>query len=68
MDLLIEDIIVVDLKAMDQLTPIHSAQLPTYLKLTKEPKGLLINFNTENITKSLVSLVTEEFSKPPIHL
>lgn len=46
--------------------PLYKAQLLTYLKLTDMPKGLLINFNTENITKSLVSLVTHEFAKLPV--
>jgi hypothetical protein len=37
----------------------------SYLKLTCKPKGLLINFNSENIKEQLVSLVTEEFAKLP---
>lgn len=35
------------------------------MKLTESPKGLLINFNNENIKDQLVSLVTEEFAKLP---
>ncbi|MEY2829089.1 MAG: hypothetical protein RIQ33_947 [Bacteroidota bacterium] len=44
-DLLIEDEIVVELKSVDVLLPIHEAQLLTYLKLTNKRLGLLINFN-----------------------
>jgi len=64
-DILIDDIIVVELKSVENILPIHKAQLLTYLKLTGRPKGLLINFNTENITASLVSMVTEKFSGLP---
>ena len=47
------------------MIPLYQAQLLSYLKLTGCPKGLLINFNCENITQQLVPLVTEEFSKLP---
>ena len=46
LDLLVADLVVVELKAVDQLLPIHEAQLLTYLKLTGKRLGLLINFNT----------------------
>ncbi|MCS7054491.1 MAG: GxxExxY protein [Ignavibacterium sp.] len=62
-DLIVNNLIVVELKAVDSILPIHKAQLITYLKLLKLPKGLLINFNSISITESLVPLVTEEFSK-----
>lgn len=45
MDLLVEDQIIVELKAVESLLPIHEAQLLTYLKLTKRRVGLLLNFN-----------------------
>ena len=65
-DILVEDLIIVKLKAIEKLLPIHQAQLLTYLKLTEPPKGLLINFNTKNISKDLIPLVTPNFSKLPI--
>jgi GxxExxY protein len=65
LDILVNDLIIVEIKAVEKILPIHSAQLLTYLKLLKKPKGLLINFFSENITKSLISLVTEEFAKIP---
>ena len=44
-DILAEDRVVVELKAVEKLIPIHSAQLMTYLRLGKYPLGLLMNFN-----------------------
>lgn len=65
LDLLIEDLVIVELKSVEAMIPLYTAQLLTYLKLTGKPKGLLINFNCENITKHLVPLVTDEFAKLP---
>lgn len=45
-DLLVGGRLVVELKSVDQLLPVHSAQLLTYLKLSNNRLGLLINFNT----------------------
>jgi len=44
-DILVEDQIVVELKSVDQLAPIHEAQMLTYLKFSNKQIGLLINFN-----------------------
>ena len=46
LDLLVEDQVIVELKAVEALQPVHQAQLLTYLKLTDRRLGLLINFNT----------------------
>lgn len=64
-DVIVEKLVVVELKAVEAILPIHKAQLLTYLKLLHAPKGLLINFNSTNITESLVPMVTEEFAKLP---
>jgi GxxExxY protein len=65
-DLLVEDLIVVEIKAVDGLLPIHDAQLLTYLKLLNKPKGILINFNCTNIFKEgQKTLVTELFASLP---
>ena len=45
-DLLVNDSIIIELKAVEQIIPIHQAQLMTYLKLSKKAVGFLINFNT----------------------
>lgn len=63
LDLLINDLIIVELKAVEIIIPVFKAQLLSYLKLTGKPKGLLINFHCENIKDNLVPLVTNEFSK-----
>jgi GxxExxY protein len=47
LDLLVDSALVVEVKAVDRLNPIHRAQLLTYLRLTSYPVGLLINFNVE---------------------
>ena len=52
-DILVEDKIVIELKSVDILKPIHSAQLLTYLKLSKKPLGLLINFNVTNLQNEI---------------
>ena len=65
LDLLVEDLIVVENKSVETMIPLFQAQLLTYLKLTEKPKGLLINFNCENITKNLVPLVTDVFANLP---
>jgi GxxExxY protein len=65
LDLLVEDLIIVELKAVETLHPVFSAQLLSYLKLADKPKGLLINFHTENISKSTISMVTELFRSYP---
>jgi GxxExxY protein len=64
-DILVEDLIIVELKAVDELIPIYEAQLLSYLKLTNKPKGLLINFNSTNITKSTIPIVTKLFAELP---
>lgn len=50
-DLFIENCIVVELKTVAEIAPIHKAQLLTYMKLLKAPKGVLINFNCVNLFK-----------------
>ncbi len=65
LDLLVEELIIVEEKAVETMIPLFKAQLLSYLKLTGKPKGLLINFHCENIKEQLVSLVTEEYAKLP---
>ncbi len=65
LDILVNDIIIVEEKAVEQMIPLYKAQLLSYLKLAGKPKGLLINFNSENIRSQLISLVTDEFSTLP---
>lgn len=57
MDLLIEDMVVVELKAIDKVLPIHEAQLITYLKLSGKKVGLLINFNVLHLRDGITRRV-----------
>ena len=43
-DLIVEDSLVVEIKSVEQLAPVHAKQLLTYLRLMKQPLGLLVNF------------------------
>ncbi len=56
-DLLIEDEIIVELKAVEELKGIHAAQLLTYMKLSGIKQGFLINFNVERLKDGLKSFV-----------
>ncbi|MEO5595125.1 MAG: GxxExxY protein [Chitinophagaceae bacterium] len=51
LDVLVENNILVELKAIDVVLPVHHAQVMTYMKLMQKPKGMLINFNCTNIFK-----------------
>jgi len=48
-DLLVEDFLVVKLKAVEQISRLHQAQLLTYMKLAEAPLGLLLNFNVPQL-------------------
>jgi GxxExxY protein len=50
-DLFIENCIVLELKAIEIILPIHHAQLMTYMKLLESPKGILYNFHSVNLYK-----------------
>ena len=52
-DLLVNKLVVLELKTVDQILPIHEAQIITYMNLLQCPQALLINFNTTNLTRSL---------------
>ena len=65
LDLLVNDTIVIEIKSIEHVLPIHQAQLLTYMKLLKKPQGLLINFFTDNISKSLIPLVNEYYKELP---
>lgn len=45
MDVVVEDILVLEIKAVERLIPVHEAQLLSYLKLANKPIGLLLNFH-----------------------
>ena len=65
LDILVEKLIIVELKSIENILPVHKAQLLSYMKLSQMPKGLLINFFTDNITKSTIHLVNEYYTILP---
>ncbi len=56
-DLLVEGRVVVELKSVEKLVPVHSKQLLTYLKLLNQPVGLLINFGAPTLKEGLHRVV-----------
>lgn len=54
MDIIVEDTVVVELKALEFINDVHEAQLLSYLKLGKYPLGLLINFNVKLLKDGIV--------------
>ena len=57
LDLFIEEKVIVEIKAVEQLLPVHRAQVITYLKLLKNKLGFLINFNVPVLKKGLERIV-----------
>ena len=58
-DLLVEDMVLVELKAIDALQEVHSAQLLSYLRLSDKNLGLLINFNQSTLLQGLRRIVNQ---------
>ena len=56
-DLLVEDLVVVEVKSLDHLLPVHQAQVLTYMRLTGCPAGLLINFNVPKLIDGVKRLI-----------
>src|SRR5580698_3463840 len=59
MDLLVEDSVIVEIKAVEQLCPIHDAQLLSYLRIAHKQVGLLINFHNRVLRHGLKRIVNE---------
>ena len=57
LDLLVNEQVIVELKAVERLLPIHQAQLLTYLKLSRSKVGLLINFNVQRLKDGIKRLI-----------
>jgi len=57
LDMMVEEKVIVEIKAVDKLLPIHEAQLLSYLKLTKCKTGLLINFNVQKLVNGIIRVV-----------
>ena len=64
-DILVEDSIVLELKSVEELHPVHYKQLLTYLKLADKRLGFIVNFN-EHILKNGIKRVVNNFDEPTI--
>jgi GxxExxY protein len=58
-DLLVEDKVIIELKSVEDLAPIHYKQVTNYLKLTNKKLGLLVNFNTISILDNIKRIVNK---------
>ena len=56
-DLLVEDSIIIEIKAVAEIEPIHRAQVMTYLKLSKKKLGILMNFNVSDMKKGIKRMI-----------
>jgi GxxExxY protein len=57
LDLLVEECIIVEIKSIDDVLPVHKKQLLTYLRLTGKPLGLLLNFNVNLMKDGITRIV-----------
>ncbi len=57
LDILVENFVVVEIKAVEAISPVHQAQLLTYLKLSNKHLGLLINFNVVHLRDGIRRMV-----------
>lgn len=60
MDFVVEDLVVLEIKSVQMLLPVHTAQLVTYLQLSGYPAGLLINFNVTKLTNGLRRVLNDK--------
>ena len=63
-DLLVEETLLIEVKSVDRLHPAHAKQLLTYLRLTRQPVGLLINFSGATLKEGFRRLVNDYVSAP----
>lgn len=62
-DLLVEGKVIVEIKSVDHLNDVHMAQVLTYLKLSNNKIGLLINFNVSQLTKGLKRVINKYYQE-----
>jgi GxxExxY protein len=66
-DIIVEDKVLIEVKAVSPLLPVHTAQVITYLKLTRLPLGLLINFNVPFLCDGVRRLLNPDLNQPSRH-
>jgi len=64
-DVLVNDTVIVEVKAVEVTLPVHEAQLLSYLRLMKKPLGLLINFNVPVLVKGVRRVINGVVEPPP---
>lgn len=62
LDLLVEDIVILELKCVERISSVHEAQLLTYLKLLNQPVGFVINFNVPVLRQGILRRVLDSAS------
>ncbi len=53
LDILVEDTVIIELKSVEEIKPVHHKQLLTYLRIANKHIGLLVNFNTDDMNKGI---------------
>ena len=68
-DLLVDDRLIVEIKSLERLAPVHSKQLLTYLRLMHQPVGLLINFGAPMFKQGVVRIIDSrsQYGRPNTH-
>ncbi len=64
LDLLVENTVVVELKSVEEIRPVHQKQLLTYLRLARKPLGLLINFNVTLLKDGICRIINTPTKNP----
>ena len=57
LDILVNDLVIIEIKSVETLIDVHYKQLLTYLKLSKKKLGIMVNFNTDSISESIKRVV-----------
>lgn len=65
LDLFVDNLVIVELKAVQEVHPVHQAQILSYMKLLNVPKGILINFHCTKITDDAQHFVNQIFKDLP---
>lgn len=58
-DILVNDLVIIEIKSVEQIADVHHKQVLTYLKLSDKKLGILVNFNTDNISNSIYRKVNK---------
>jgi hypothetical protein len=63
LDIIVEGLVIVEVKTIERFAPIHTAQLLTYLRLADCPVGLLLNFNTPVLKQGIKRIINSQSSR-----